>query len=544
MRIRFKHTSRLVLTILTSFVVMLFYLFGILSASPGNTSPADAWCKEDINGDGRTNIIDVISLLLLGRGNPNDPVADYNGDGSHTISDAVELLLNIIQDKLTPLEVVVEPVETDEFLLNPGVGFTSPNTTDSDLRIWNPRYPLCATAYYRWYWDEIEPEDGEIDFDMIDSVLAQVHKEGQTFAFRVMCQNGSPHVPQWLIDKGLNGQYYNADGSGGFQPDYSDPLFIEHHGRLIRALAERYDGHPDIYHVDIGTVGSWGEWNTAGAPSGFEMPPDSILQWVVDLYLETFTKTKLVMQIGGEEAFRYAISKGTGWRADCLGDWGMWGSAWNHMEDIYPQALDAAEAHDAWMHAPVALEACGTGTTWYTEGMGGTLSKEETRDKTIEQSLLWHGSVMNFVYGPNMSELPDEWIETYNEWGKKLGYRFVLRKLAHQSYVNAGDTLSYEMEWENVGVAPCYYAYPLAFQFRDPDTGETWEVNTDADITGWMPGAISYNSVFAVPDSIPPGEYELGIAMLDLSRGEPLIKLAIEGRAGDGWYRLSRVRVR
>ena len=121
----FKHPSRLVLSILPFVVVMLFYLFGILSASPGNTSPADTWCKEDINGDGRTNIIDVISLLLFGRGNPIDPIADYNGDGSHTISDAVELLLNIIQDKLTPLEVVVEPVEIDDFLLNPFRGFES-----------------------------------------------------------------------------------------------------------------------------------------------------------------------------------------------------------------------------------------------------------------------------------------------------------------------------------------------------------------------------------------------------------------------------------
>ena len=531
--------------ILPFFLAWLFYLFGSLEANLENTDPAVVWCREDVNGDGRANIVDAIALLLLGRENPDDPIADYNGDGGYAVSDALELLLNIILDKLTPLEVAVEPVEIDDFLLNPGVGFTSPNCTDSDLRIWNPRYPLCATAYYRWYWDEIEPEDGEIAFDMIDSILAQVHQEGQTFAFRVMCQDGSPHVPQWLIDKGLSGQYYNADGSGGFQPDYSDPLFIEYHGRLIRALAERYDGHPDIHHVDLGTVGSWGEWNTAGAPSGFEMPPDSILRWVVDLYLENFTQTKLVMLIGGEEAFRYAVSKGTGWRADCLGDWGMWGSAWNHMEDLYPQELDAAEAHDAWMHAPVAFEACGTGTTWYKEGMGGTLSKEETRDKTIEQSLLWHGSVMNFVYGPNMSKLPDEWIEAYNEWGKKLGYRFVLGRLEHHSYVNAGDTLSCEMQWENIGVAPCYYRYPLAFEIRSVQGDTSWVVTDESvDITGWLPGEITFQSDILVPEDIPPGEYELGLAILDLSGGEPRIKLAIEGRADDGWYRLSRVRVR
>jgi len=533
-----------VITFLPFLAVFFLLMIGVLKALPENREPLEAFYREDINGDGKVNILDAISLLLLGRDNPEAPDADYNGDGGYTVADVVALLLNIIKDKLAPLRVVVEPVETDEFLLNPGVGFTSPNATDSDLRIWNPRYPLCATAYYRWYWDQIEPADGEIDFEMIDSVLAQVHKENQAFAFRVMCQDGSVHIPRWLIDKGLKGRYYNPDGSGGFQPDYSDPLFIEHHGRLIRALAERYDGHPDIHHVDLGSIGSWGEWNTAGAPGGFEMPPDSILKWVVDLYLENFTKTKLVMLIGGSEHLGYAIANGTGWRADCLGDWGMWGPNWNHMEGIYPQALDAAKAHDAWMHAPVALEACGTGTTWYTQGMGGSLSKEETRDKTIEQALLWHGSVMNFVYGPNFSEVPDEWIEAYYEWGKKMGYRFVLRRLVHPSIVSPGGSMETVMEWENVGVAPCYYAHPLAFQFRDPDTGQTWEVKTNADITGWLPGEISYNPVVTVPESIPPGEYELGLAMLDLSGEKPRIKLAIEGLSQDGWYRLSRVRIR
>ncbi len=530
--------------------VMLLFLSAlvILSVSAisfSQTSAAvESTFRGDINEDGKVNIVDVISLMLLGRDNPADPAADYNGDGGYDITDALALLINIIRGKLTPLNVVVLPVETDEFLLNPGVGFTSPNTIDSDLRRWNPRYPLCSTAYYRWYWNEIEPADGEIDFAMIDSVIEAARRDNQVFAFRVMCQNGSVNVPQWLIDKGLNGQYYNPGGEGGFQPDYTDPIFIEHHGRLIRALGERYDGHPDVYHVDIGTVGSWGEWNAAGAPSGFELPPDSSLQWVVDLYKNTFTETKLVMLIGGAANLAYAIANGAGWRADCLGDWGMWGSNWNHMEYSYPQALDASDAHDAWKDSPVVFEACGTGTTWYTEGMGVSMNKEAARDTTIKWALSKHGSLMNFVYGPNFDEVPDEWIEAYYEWGKRMGYRFVLRRLTHYATVVAGDEMAISMDWENVGVAPCYYAHPLAFQLRNTETGESWEVTSDADITGWLPGKISYSTEITVPENTPPGEYELGLAMLDLTGEEPRIKFAIEGLAEDGWYRLSRVTVR
>ena len=42
---------------------------------------------------------------------------------------------------------------------------------------------------------------------------------------------------------------------------------------------------------------------------------------------------------------------------------------------------------------------------------------------------------------------------------------------------------------------------------------------------------------------MPPGEYELGIAFLDPWSRELRIALPLDGRAADGWYRLSRVTI-
>ena len=144
------HFPRLVLPVLLTAVMFLF-LIGAFGFSAESSSSANIWSKEDINGDGKVNITDAISLLLRGKNDPENTAYDYNGDGIYTVSDAVALLLNIVRNRLTALDVSVEPVETDELLLNPGVGFCSPNCTDSDLRRWNPKYPLCANAYYRWY---------------------------------------------------------------------------------------------------------------------------------------------------------------------------------------------------------------------------------------------------------------------------------------------------------------------------------------------------------------------------------------------------------
>lgn len=51
----------------------------------------------DINGDGKSNIADVIALMLKGRADAADPLADWNADGSYTVTDAIALLIDITQ---------------------------------------------------------------------------------------------------------------------------------------------------------------------------------------------------------------------------------------------------------------------------------------------------------------------------------------------------------------------------------------------------------------------------------------------------------------
>ena len=61
--------------------------------------------KEDINKDGKTNIVDVIAFLLMAMDNPDNPEMDYNGDGSYTVADAILLCINIMEKNLTPAEL-------------------------------------------------------------------------------------------------------------------------------------------------------------------------------------------------------------------------------------------------------------------------------------------------------------------------------------------------------------------------------------------------------------------------------------------------------
>ncbi len=62
--------------------------------------------QEDVNGDGRMNICDVLSLVLFALANPSDPRADYNGDGHYNVADIRALISSLREDSLHPSTVV------------------------------------------------------------------------------------------------------------------------------------------------------------------------------------------------------------------------------------------------------------------------------------------------------------------------------------------------------------------------------------------------------------------------------------------------------
>ncbi|MGC9316594.1 MAG: DUF4832 domain-containing protein [Armatimonadota bacterium] len=416
--------------------------------------------------------------------------------------------------------VVVEPQEIDDILVNPGRGWTTFHRFNEDHS--PDEYPPSSIAYFRWYWDVLEPEEGRYDFELVDATIEGARENGQKLAFRIMTCNGEPKVPQWYRDSGAPGNEFN-DGKS-WQPDYSAPIYLEKQAALIEAFGERYDGHPGIDHVDIGSMGRWGEWHTS--QTGVEPPSFEVQKRIVDMYLQAFQQTPLVMLIAQRDALAYAVEHGAGWRADCLGDMR---EGWCHM-DWYPQQLAAAGVEEAWKTARVVFETCWTMQHWKDQGW----DVEEIFRRALEM----HPSAVN----NKSSAVPAEWWPQVREFTKKMGYRLVLRRLEHPATVAAGAPMGLSMRWENVGVAPCYDRYPLALELRGDD-GQGHRVATDVDLRQWLPGTHDVAAEVELPGDLPAGEYALRLAFVDPNTDEPALKLAIAGRDDDGWYALSRVTV-
>ena len=222
--------------------------------------------------------------------------------------------------------VTAHPREIKDVLYNPGMGladfhfgFEHPPSTD--------QYPRQTVAYFRWSWADLEPEEGKYAFDFVDRIISQAKGKGETLAFRIVTEYKAGS-PTWLLHKGVG----SVPVGGGIFPDYNNPTFLMYHEKLIKAFGDRYAGSPDIDHVDIGSVGCWGEWNMACC-QGVEaqcrqyFPLDENQIKITDWYLQYFSRTPLVMLHGGQ--LKYAVSRGAGWRGDCFGDYGYFSSTWN-----------------------------------------------------------------------------------------------------------------------------------------------------------------------------------------------------------------------
>jgi hypothetical protein len=444
--------------------------------------------------------------------------------------------------------VVVAPLETDEILANPGVGWETFHQTckqDKSLPSWIP----STVHYARWGWGELEPQPGTLNTEFLDKVLKETHDAGQKLAFRVMCcstSKGRPYHPNWC-GKELMADY---QGQGPFPiPDMDDPAVLNAHLDFIKRLGAKYDGHPDIDHVDLGSIGWWGEWHLSGSKR-CKLPTLENRKKVVDAYVTAFKKTPLVMLIGGGDCLKYACAQGAGWRADCLGDMGGFSRTWCHMRQGYPGWIKEASLYDTWKTAPVAWETCWDMRKWVNDGW--------SLRYIFNYALACHASVINNKSAP-LPQRADVQPEV-ERFLRRLGYRFVLKELKHPAQVQAGGKLQLSMKWQNVGSAPCYKPYRVAYRLSN-DNGVAKSFVGNVSVDRWLPGSVEMFTpeFFKMPPDLPPGEvvavadnitlanvpagqYTLSLGVVDAS-SNPVLRLGIQGRTDDGWYPLSKIRV-
>ena len=440
------------------------------------------------------------------------------------------ILLTTIFPGCTPEEKLDDGIleEDKGFLQIPGVGWQTFFRTAQDDPTLTGLPFKSGCAYMRWTWGDLEPEEGQYAFDMIDGWLERCREANQALAFRVMLSwpGYENTIPQWLIDKGIKYTYSACPEEGAhYEVDIEEPIVSELHEKLIRALGERYDGHPDLALVDIGSLGLWGEWHNYCDPG--LMPGDSTRKAIIDLYYEAFPNTPLTALVDDRSNVSYANSKGrSGWRGDCWGNGDGPGVGWNHHKDSYwPMAN---QMPDGWKTGTVALEPCGT--------FGSYPTPPET---VIDDAIAWHATFIQ-----NKSRyIPATWLPDIERLVMKLGFRLVLREITFDKELKPGSDLLLFMKWENLGIAPPYRDHRLAFRLKDSNGVKKAVEITETSILGWLPCEKEVTVTYSIPADLKTGNYDLEMGIVFHSSIEHVIPIANQGKTYDGWYSLGSLKV-
>ena len=127
----------------------------------------------------------------------------------------------------------------------------------------DPKFPVKA-AFLQWvFWRELEPVEGQINWQPLIERINQCKAYGQKIFIRILAHAQSNHgdmtkghAPRWLEDKGIAMANFNglpATGNQWAAYDPADPLFHKYYTKLIDSL--RRSGIPQMDTVQAMYVG-------------------------------------------------------------------------------------------------------------------------------------------------------------------------------------------------------------------------------------------------------------------------------------------------
>lgn len=364
-------------------------------------------------------------------------------------------------------------------------------------------------VYIRVLWKEWEPEQGKYNYAFIQDILDKAKAHNQTLTFRLMAHStrARDDVPEWL--KGLMECPERPDGKR-VKDSPTDPLFIKLFGKAIAELGKAFDNDPTFYTMDISLPGSWGEGHN------LHLYPKEDLEELFDVYTDSFKNTRLIGQVFKPELIERTSKKcAVGVRGDGFG-------SPFHIYEKYPPAFDRLS--DLWKTAPVSFEAFWWLCEWQRQGWD--------IDELIQVSLSWHISSFNAKSIP----IPYEWKDKIEYWISKMGYHFKLDYFKFPDKAEKGDSVELKIGIDNVGVAPMYDKIPLYIKLKGE---KEYVIETNADVTKWLPGKFNQRFELELPEDIESGTYEIQIGIYGTNY--PLVYFATDAERDDKFYSVGKI---
>jgi len=450
---------------------------------------------------------------------------------------------------------VVHPQDTGVALANPGMGWVLHHYDNSPFNYGGKLdpsdtvddFPGVTAVYLRIAWSYLEPQEGRFNWSVLDTPAQRWLDKGKQIALRISCCEGSPRfaTPEWVCQAGAKG-YFFTGGNGidpdgrAWEPDYDDPIFLEKLDHFLAALAQRYDGSPEVAFIDVGSFGVWGEghtyWSTKKPYSA-----ETIIKHI-DLHTKHFKKTLLAanddfsLHDRGRSPIEYAAKQGLTLRDDSILVQGG--------KNAY---LSADFAPLFWQKVPIILE---------SEHYGPSQKRGYWKDGSqyLEAIEKYHASYASVHWWPHEFLAANQ--DLVRKINLRLGYRLQLVEASWPSEIPADSTFWFKTDWRNAGVAPCLPGGHAALTLKDAKGGiASVFVDEGLDTRNLrMPDSgpaptESHRADFGLPLAsderarlLKPGIYDVFVSV-GTSTGTPKIALPLPDDDGHHRYRLGKLTV-
>ena len=455
----------------------------------------------------------------------------------------------------------VHPADTGQALVNPGMGWTlhfysniiqnygsrlEPSDTLQD-------WPGLSVIYLRVPWSFLEPQDGQFNWSLFDTPAQKWIDHGKQIAIRVTCSESWMRyaTPRWVQEAGAKGVDFEfgkgvKPGGPQWEPDFIDPVFLSKLDAFLAAMAQRYDGNPNVAFIDIGSFGMWGEGHTGNSTNLSQETTLEIVKQHIALHQKHFTKTLLCISddvAGPNRPGRrfpvtdYALSKGVTLRDDSI------------LVQPPPHSWFHAEmAQEFWPTMPVILEHEHYGSSKAREAWDGQLLLKSIQD--------YHASYMSIHWWPR--EMLAENRQVVNQINQQLGYRLIPQEISWPDEVSLGKPFEVSLRWRNTGVAPCYIGGHATLTLKDSKGGiVSVHVDESFNLRDVKPAengqALGQDQkmqvVIAMPHKDPMGTFTPAVQpeTLDLfisvgkRDGTPVIALPLAGQDQNRRYKLGSI---
>lgn len=157
--------------------------------------------------------------------------------------------------------------------MDKGIGQTSAYPKRGEFPQQNSSNPYLNFTEQDFTWRELEPSEGNYQWQILDDYIGRWAGTGKKIIPHIVIVHNTtanptyPNaVPQYVYDAGADFFTVEAQGTTYVRPVPWDPVFLGKFATFIQAFAARYDGHPEIWNVDI-TLGRFSTTHLSTAQS-------------------------------------------------------------------------------------------------------------------------------------------------------------------------------------------------------------------------------------------------------------------------------------